>query len=291
MHVAAEPRAHPEPALERHQHLVAAVLVRRGDLPRAELERGDGQVLGADHDPAQHAEVAPPQHVAHQAQARRRRLGRRPPAEPRVVGIAGRLEVRLRTRVRARRAGGGRWCEELEHAQRLRPEREGVMPRVAPEEDALPGCRALHLAGLGVGDHEHALEHVQQLVGGEDRAEVLRVPEPRAGREPEDEHVDLVGRRVDPVEDLAGGRVAPDVARDVGAADQRRPVERRPGRRGRRRRPLGQAHTALRGSWTRTCEPTEPSRVRSGSGKSLAISRARPSVPAACAASMISSAW
>ena len=69
----------------------------------------------------------------------------------------------------------------------------------------------------------------------------------------------------------------------VGAADERRPGERRPRRR---------AHAALRGSCTRTCPPpTAPRRARSGAGKPLAMSRARPSAPAACAASMISSAW
>ena len=239
-------------------------------------------------DPAQHAEVAPPQHVAHHAQARRRRLGGRPCAEQRVVGVAGHLEIRLLTRVRARGAGRRRGREELEHAQRLRPERERVMPGVAAEEHALPGRGALDLAGLRVGDHQHPLEDMQQLVGGEDRAEVLRVPEPRARREPEDEHVDLVGRRVDPVEDLAGRRIAPDVARDVGAADQRRAVERRPWGGG---RPLDQAHSALRGSCTRVREPAVPSPSSSGAGKSLEISRARPSAPAAWAASMISSAW
>ena len=276
------PGADPERAVERHQHLVAAVRMRRGDLAGPELERRDGQVLGAGQHAAQHAEVAAVQHVArpHHPQARLGRRVRRPVPEPGVVGVARCLEVGLGARVGARRARGGRRREQLQHAQRLRPEGERVVPGVAAEEHALPGPHALDLAGLGVGDDHRALEHVQHLVGGEDRAEVRRVAEAAAGRHPEQQHVDLVGRGVDPVEHLARLRVAPDVAGDVGAADLRRPVERRPRRGGRQRRPVDERHSALRGSWTRSfAADARRAGARSGSGKpsgSRAPARRRP---------------
>ena len=47
------------------------------------------------------------------------------------------------------------------------------MPRVAAEEDALARLGAHDLAGLGVREHERPLEDVEELVGGEDRAEAL----------------------------------------------------------------------------------------------------------------------
>jgi hypothetical protein len=204
------------------------------------------------------------------------------------------LDVGLLPGVRARRAGRRRRREELEDAQRLGPVGERVVPGVPAEEDLLAGPDALDLAGLGVGDDERALEHVQHLVGGEDGAVGLRVPERPARAEPEHEDVHALRRGVDPVEDLARLRVAPDVARDVGAADERGPVERRAGRGGGGEEALDGAHAALRGSWIRrwaSASSAARSPSSSGAGKSLMIGRARPSAPAACAASMISSAW
>lgn len=63
------------------------------------------------------------------------------------------------------------------------------MPRVAAEEHALAGGHALDLPGLRVGDHQRALQHVQDLVGGEHRAVGLGVTERAAGRQAEDQHV------------------------------------------------------------------------------------------------------
>ena len=255
--------------------------MRRGDLAGPELERRDGQVLGAGQHAAQHAEVAAVQHVArpHHPQPRVGRRVRRPVPEPGVVGVARCLEVGLGARVGARRARRRRRREQLQHAQRLRPEGERVVPGVAAEEHALAGPDALDLAGLGVRDDHRALEHVQHLVGGEDRAEVRRVAEAAPGRHPEQQHVDLVGRGVDPVEHLARLRVAPDVAGDLGAADQRGPVERRPRRRGRQRRPLDERHSALRGSCTRSFAATAPSRSEVRLGEARA-DLARPAVGA-----------
>ena len=150
-----------------------------------------------------------------------------------------------------------------------------MVPGVAAEEHALPRLGPLDLAALRVGDHERALQHVQHLVGREDRAVGLRVAERRAGRQAEDEHVDELGRGVDPVEHLARGGLAPHVARHVGAPDQRRAVEHRAAA----RRPA--AASARRGVTTRSAGRARarggagpPSRARSGAGKSLAISRA-----------------
>ena len=160
----------------------------------------------------------------------------------RVVGVGADLEVRLRLRVGPRGAGRGRRGEELEHAQRLVAVGEPVMPRVAAEEDALARLGAHDLAGLRVREHESALEDVEELVGGEDRAEALRVGEPPAGRHAEDDRVDQLGGDVDPVLDEArlprrptcGGR-----------------PRRRAARSARRRTGVGRAYSPswLRRSW------------------------------------------
>ena len=52
-----------------------------------------------------------------------------------------------------------------------------MVPGVAAEEDALARLGAHDLAGRRVREHERPLEHVEELVGGEDRAEALRVGE------------------------------------------------------------------------------------------------------------------
>ncbi len=97
--------------------------------------------------------------------------------------------------------------------------RERVVPRVGAERHALPGGDALHLARLGIGQHHRPRQHVQQLVGAEDRAELRRVREATADRKPEDEAVDALGRGVDQVGDLARLGVAPDVPRHVRARE------------------------------------------------------------------------
>ena len=58
------------------------------------------------------------------------------------------------------------------------------MPGVAPEEDALAGLGAHDLAGLRVREHERPLQHVEELVGGEDRPEAVRVTESPPGGSP-----------------------------------------------------------------------------------------------------------
>ena len=63
------------------------------------------------------------------------------------------------------------------------------MPRVTPEEDALPRLGPHDLAGLRVREHESALEDMEELVGGEDGAKALRVPERPSGGQAEDDHV------------------------------------------------------------------------------------------------------
>jgi hypothetical protein len=139
--------------------------------------------MTADEDPDEHVEVAPPQDIGRpqHAQAALRRRGLRPLPEQGVVRVAARLQIRLLVRVCAGRSRCGRWREQLEHAQRRGAERERVMPRVAAEEHTLAGGHPLDLAGLRVGDHQRALQHVQHLVSGEHRAVGLGVTE-RAAR-------------------------------------------------------------------------------------------------------------
>ena len=109
--------------------------------------------------------------------------------------------------------------------------------------------------------------------------------EPSARRHPEHDRVDHLGRDVDPVLDEAGFRVAPGVADDLVGAQHGRRVEGRAGR----------GLIAHRGCAGRGRTGRAPTRATARSspdpGKSLSISRATPSCPAACAASMISSAW
>ncbi len=65
-----------------------------------------------------------------------------------------------------------------------------MVPRVSPEEDALARLGAHDLAGLRVREHEHPLQDVEQLVGGEHRPEALRVAERSSRREAEHDRVD-----------------------------------------------------------------------------------------------------
>ena len=102
-----------------------------------------------------------------------------------------------------------------------------MVPRVAPEEDALARLGAHDLARLRVGEHERPLQDVEELVGGEDRPEAVRVAERPARRQPEDDRVEQLGGDVDPVLDEARLRVAPGVADDVVRAERRSAVERR----------------------------------------------------------------
>ena len=114
-----------------------------------------------------------------------------------------------------------------------------MVPRVAPEEHALPGLRAHDVTGLRVREHERPLQDVEQLIGGEHRPEILGVAKRSARRKAEDDRVDQLGGDVDPVfdearffadrlvdKDLAVGaiivnRATPDFGKPVGRRPRR----------------------------------------------------------------------
>jgi hypothetical protein len=105
-----------------------------------------------------------------------------------------------------------------------------VVPGVAPEEHLLPGLDDPHLAVLGIGDHQGALQHAVGDVGGEDGLVAGRVPELPAGCELVLQHVQGVGGDVDPVGDETGHGIAPHVVRRRVSPYDGGPVERRTGR-------------------------------------------------------------
>jgi hypothetical protein len=61
------------------------------------------------------------------------------------------------------------------------------------------------------------------------RQEQLRMTESAAGRQAEDELMDLLARNIDPVIHLARFLVAPEMARDLIIADMSGAIEARPG--------------------------------------------------------------
>ena len=83
---------------------------------------------------------------------------------------------------------------------------------------------------LGVDQDHFALEHVEVLVGTKDGAKLGRVAIRALRSYAEDEAVDLVSRGVDPIVDLAGLSIAPDMARHANTRNQRRAVEGGAGR-------------------------------------------------------------
>jgi hypothetical protein len=237
--------------------LVASVRVNRACFPARERQGGHGQVFGACKDAHERVPFEPVRDVLGPEPGQRRHvaLRAREPPEERVVRIARLIEIVACACVCAGRARARRRCQELEHAQRLVAVGKDVMPRVRAEERALSGRHADDLGSLRVCKHHRSRQDVENLIGTEDGAELLRVPERGAGREPEREDVKLVRRRVDPVEHLARLGVAPDVPRHVGVRDRRGAVVAGPRRgavrgHGRLRRVLD-AHTSVLGSCTR----------------------------------------
>src|SRR5215475_7859337 len=104
----------------------------------------------------------------------------------------------------------------------------GVMPGVAAEERRFAGIDPVRLTGRWVRQNHRAAQDMQHLVGREDRAEGIGVPERRPGWHPEDELVDQITGDVNPVEYLTGLSVAPEVPGHPGASQRRGVIERRP---------------------------------------------------------------
>src|SRR5690242_20431529 len=109
--------------------------------------------------------------------------------------------------------------------------------------------------------------------------------EDAAGRQAEDNLMDLVARNVDPVSDFARIAIAPEVPRHARVRNGRRSIE------GRTRRRLI-AHSARPGSCARCAfsARSDASGKRGGSNV-LSIGSARPLRPDSIVLIMISSAW
>jgi len=79
-------------------------------------------------------------------------------------------------------AGGGANISSTR--RRLRTDRVRMVPGIATEEGRVPGLDAMRLAGRGVRDHHRAAHDVQDLVGREDRPELVGVAERPVRRKP-----------------------------------------------------------------------------------------------------------
>ena len=77
-------------------------------------------------------------------------------------------------------------------------------------------------------EHEASLQDDVRHVGAEDGAMSVRMETLASGWQRVDQHVELVGRGVDPVGHLARPVVPQQIAGDVGVGDGGRPVEGRP---------------------------------------------------------------
>src|SRR5215813_13866828 len=76
---------------------------------------------------------------------------------------------------------------------------------------------------------------MQQLVGGENRSVLGRMPKRAMSRQLEYQRVNQPAGYIDPVSYLTRERIPPDMPRRASASDERRPVKRRPWRRAIRR--------------------------------------------------------
>ena len=214
------------------EDLVAAMGVHRGDgagrdasvptvrcsvrpAARPARRRRAGSDVGARDGPQRaHAGAAPGGLPSTSSSGRRRPRDRaacasRRPRRPRPAA-ARTARARAAARRRARRRGAT--CRR--GRRRSRP------------------ARRAHLAGLRVRQHERAREHVEQLVGGEDGAELARVAERAAGRQAEDERVDAARWRRRSSRRRSPASSSPQMWRVTPAArDHRRRVEGRARRR------------------------------------------------------------
>src|SRR6185437_15682882 len=124
----------------------------------------------------------------------------------------------------------GRRREQFKDTQRLRAVGERMMPRIPAKYHGLAGVDAMDLAGLGVGDHHLAAQHMEQFVRAEDSPVCLGMPESAAERDAENQLMDLIAGNVDPIRDLTGFGVAPKMPSGRYVRDVRRSVKRGPRR-------------------------------------------------------------
>src|SRR3954452_2103462 len=99
------------------------------------------------------------------------------------------------------------------------------MPGVTPEKRGFARMQPINLAGLRVTQDHDTADNIIDFVGGEDRAESVRVAECAAGSHAEDELMDAVAGDVEPVLDFAGLAIAPEMPRRVAKGDLRRRLE------------------------------------------------------------------
>ena len=85
------------------------------------------------------------------------------------------------------------------------------MPGVAPEEDTFAGLDPADLTGLRICNRHDTFQHMEKLVGTENRPMMRGMAEGAMRLEPENESVDVLARYVDPIRHLPRLRVAPKV--------------------------------------------------------------------------------
>ena len=197
------------------------------DATRRDLDPASGEVLSGEFNARQDTRLVTEDRVAAVVDAERsRRCGTGGKILVALVAPVGLFKIGTGPRVGAAGAGRRRRGEELEHAQGLAAVGVDVLPGIGAERRAVPRRHVDDVASLRAHQDHLALEHVEILIGTEDRAELLGVAVRPLRADAEDKAVHLVRRGVDPVVDLASLVVAPDVARHVGAGDARRAVER-----------------------------------------------------------------
>lgn len=112
-------------------------------------------------------------------------------------------------RAYVRRALRRRWRKDLQYPKGLAAVVESMMPGIATKEDGLSWLHPVHFACFRVGDDHDAAQYIENLVGCEDRAKLLRVPEGTPGRQTKEQLMNPVAGDIYPVCHLSSLGIAP----------------------------------------------------------------------------------